>query len=121
MSKLTIKLTVTPSLNKLHSNRWQMWNYKKKYLRELRGYELLALKGKNKMAVDVTRYGSRLLDQDNFTGGLKPLVDSLKEKGLLVDDSPDWCELFIEQKKCKRGEEKTVVVIEDYGQYLLGR
>lgn len=37
----------------------------------------------------IERYGPKKLDNDNFVGGAKQLVDSLVREGFLVDDSPD--------------------------------
>ena len=109
-----IKFTVsaTPSLNKLHSNRWQMVNAKKKYLKELRGYEVYRLKEKKKMKLIYERHGSRFLDQENWFGSTKVLTDAIKEMGLIVDDRQEWLDIqHLPQVKCKRGEEKTEVCL----------
>jgi len=112
MNAIRFTVSVSPSMNQF-KHRWSKLNYKKKYLRELKGYELiLSLKKKVKKAIVYTRYGSRILDKDNYHGGTKPLTDAIKEKGLIVDDSPKWCEIiFMPQQKCKRGMERTEVVI----------
>lgn len=47
--------------------------------------------------VTITRYGKRLLDDDNLVGGAKPLVDSLKALRLIVDDSPRHIALTVFQ------------------------
>lgn len=112
-SIIEFKTSVTPSLNKIISKRWAEYNAKKKYLRQLSGYELLAHKKKRKASITVIRYGSRALDHDNCMGGLKPLIDSIKELGLIVDDSPKWLDLKVEQKKCKRGLEHCIVKIKE--------
>ena len=56
---------------------------------------------KGRRGIHVRRYVSskgHLMDRDNFWGGLKPLVDCLKEQGIFIDDSPRWLEwLEIEQ------------------------
>ncbi len=101
----------TPSLNKLNG-RWAKLNWKKKFLSRLKNYEYLAPKKKCLSRLEITRYGSRILDKDNYHGGVKSLMDSIKEKGLIVDDSPKWCDIiFNEQVKCKRNQEKTEVEI----------
>ena len=42
------------------------------------------------------------------------IKDAIKEKGLIVDDRPEWCEIvYLEQIKCKRGDEKVIVDITD--------
>jgi len=42
-----------------------------------------------KAKITIERYGPKKLDNDNFVGGAKGLVDSLVREGFLVDDSPD--------------------------------
>ncbi len=112
--ELKIQVTVTPSLNKLHKNRWQMLNWKKRYLRELQGYDIYKLKKRVKMRVIYERYGSRTLDQENWFGGTKPLTDALKDLGLIVDDRQEWLEIeHRPQVKCKRGYEKTLIILEE--------
>lgn len=110
-----IKITVsaTKSLNKLQG-RWAMYNSKKTFMKELEGYELIARKDKRKAYVEIIRYGSRSLDVDNFYGGLKPLIDCLKAKGLIVDDNATWLELDASQGKCKRCLECTKIEIGYY-------
>lgn len=39
--------------------------------------------------VTIERFGPRKLDDDNFRGGAKQLMDSLVHEGFLADDSPD--------------------------------
>ena len=41
-----------------------------------------------KVEVVIERYGRRMLDDDNFRGGLKVVIDALKDVGLILDDSP---------------------------------
>jgi len=105
-----ITVTATPSLNKMKS-RWSLSNWKNKYRRELKGYEAFKLKKNKKAIIEVKRYGSRMYDYDNFAGGAKSLIDLLKEKGLIVDDSPKWLDISFSQVKTKRGLEKTVLMI----------
>ena len=109
----TLKIVVdkTPSLNKLHSNRWAMLNWKKKFIKQLRNFEFLCPKQKVKKILVIKRYGSRIYDQDNFIGGLKPLIDAMKEKGIVYDDTEKWLQLKAEQVKCRRNEEKVEIFI----------
>lgn len=63
-------------------------------------------------AVKIISYRSRFLDeQDNLRYGVKALMDALKWAELIVDDSPEWCKVTVEQIKCKRKEERTEVRI----------
>ena len=63
--------------------------------------------------ITVGRYGARPLDWDNMGGGLKFLLDALVKNKIIKDDNPKCVtELNLRQIKCKRKDEKTVVVIE---------
>lgn len=108
---LTVTVTATPSLNKILTSRWAAHNCKKRYMKELDGYGIFALKCKRKCNVEAIRYGSRLLDDDNLKGGAKKLWDCLKVLGLIVDDRPEWFSVNYRQEKCKRGQEKTVFTL----------
>jgi Holliday junction resolvase RusA-like endonuclease len=106
---VNIVLTVTPSLNKIKGH-WQIWNWRKRYIKELSGYCYFAPKTPKRAVLRIKRYGSRELDCDNLVAGLKPLLDAMKKTGLIVDDRSKWLEVkeFV-QVKCKRGEEKLEV------------
>ena len=105
-----ITVSATPSLNKM-KGRWALSNWKNKYRKQLKGYEVFKLKSKKKAIILVERYGSRMYDYDNLAGGFKSCGDVLKEKGLIVDDSPKWIDVSFTQIKVKRGKEKTVIKI----------
>lgn len=55
--------------------------------------------GKERAVVRIVRHACRLLDEDNLKGGVKPLLDCLKEAGLIEDDSPSAIELDVRQEK----------------------
>ena len=59
-------------------------------------------------------YHDRRIDLDNLAIGMKPFVDGLVKCALLEDDGPDHV-IYGEHRfyKCKRGESKTIVVIEE--------
>lgn len=40
----------------------------------------------------------QLLDHDNLWGGAKKVVDAMKELGWIVDDSPTWLTLQVDQE-----------------------
>ena len=63
-----------------------------------------------RLGIKVFRKG-RKYDEDNFTGGLKPLLDGMRDAGYLRNDSPVWLELEPrpEQVKCGEGEERTEI------------
>ena len=63
-------------------------------------------------AVRIIRHGSRQLDFSNlWLGADKLIFDSLVAAELLVDDTPQFLEPTLEQVKCKRKDEKTVIEI----------
>ncbi len=76
-----------------------------------RNWVVFAVGLDKKALVRITRYGSRMLDDDNFRGGAKPLVDALKDAGLIVDDSPKWMTAEYKQVKCTRKEAWTEVEV----------
>ena len=50
-----------------------------------------------KMRVLIQLTKPRLYDLDNFVGGCKPIIDSLRKLGLIHNDSPNWLDLQVEQ------------------------
>lgn len=112
--------TTTPSLN-----QWQRLHYhRRRDLRRAFGKELLVARqassrapwlwnAKGPRRVTIVRYGTRLLDQDNLYGGLKPLVDAMKDVGLIEDDTPELLQLQAEQRKvADRRQAGTVIQIQ---------
>ena len=52
-----------------------------------------------KKCVTITLYRKgRRFDQDNAFGAVKPLVDALRELGLIWNDSPKWLDLGVAQR-----------------------
>jgi hypothetical protein len=111
------------------------------YQRALR-YEILCVAGKQRLEapfpwarLTIWRYSSGILDRDNLFGGCKALIDCLTtpfEKrvrsgpakgtkalgnalglGFIDDDNPKVCDLHAFSRKAKRGNEKTVIRIEE--------
>ena len=63
-----------------------------------------------KSFVRVTSYRVRLLDKRNLHE--KAFVDALQKCGAIVDDSPKWCEVEVEQVKVDYDwQQKTVIEI----------
>ena len=108
----------SPSLNRLTGKHWAYHH------RLRRHWSMLILVAKNhanigdwqaleKAQVTVTREGYKLLDTDNYFGGLKCLLDSLKDHHLIVDDSPDHLTLSAGQRRISRSEyPRTLIVIQ---------
>lgn len=68
--------------------------------------------GPQRALVRIKRFGTRLLDEgDNLPGSAKPLVDCLKEAGLIHDDTREWLELEVTQERVPAGQERTEVEI----------
>lgn len=107
---------VTPSLNELLRIHFR----KRKRLKQDYEWQLIAsgandsqykVNGIKKRRVEIRSFRSRLLDQDNFIGGLKPLLDSLVEMDLLLDDGPEYLSLKAEQENSR--DQRTEIIIED--------
>ena len=106
----------TPSLN---ATRWKHWRvaYREKQLwqQEVRAARLKAGHYRpvapRRARVTVERYG-RELDPDNFVGGLKSILDSLRLEGLIADDNPNSLELVPRQFA---GKPRTVITVESLG------
>jgi len=90
---------VTPSLNEWQRKHWRsrkkinetwQWEIFIAYMQKERSEQGQAI---NKKEITVISCRKQLCDPDNFIGGLKPLIDALKNNKLIVDDSPEWIEL----------------------------
>ena len=68
-------------------------------------------KGVQKPVVRFTLYRNRLLDPDNAAGSVKDLLDGLRHARLISGDEWHTITLQVEQVKCKRAEERTVVEV----------
>jgi hypothetical protein len=55
------------------------------------------------MRIEILVFRSRLLDEDNLAGGVKPVLDALKTSqhglGWIWNDSPEFLKLFVRQEK----------------------
>lgn len=110
---------MTPS-----QNTWQRshWGKQKKLKTAI---ELLIRVGLNELGlygaarpncrvrVIIRRYSSHhtSLDRGNFIGGCKPLLDALRDEGVIFDDSERWLEDRYEQHACKRGAARTEIEV----------
>src|SRR5271165_1847725 len=66
--------------------------------------------------VRITRRSTRLLDRDNLWGSVKPLLDSLRDSGLVAGDDEASIQLDVRQEKVKHlAERGTIVEIERIG------
>jgi hypothetical protein len=54
------------------------------------------------------------MDWDNFCSSFKHVGDALVKEGVILDDNPAIVVSFVpEQLKCKRADQKVIVIIED--------
>lgn len=67
--------------------------------------------GMGRIGVRFTLYRQRLLDPDNAAGSVKDLLDGLRRAALIPEDDWHTIALQVEQVKCKRAEERTVVEV----------
>lgn len=103
----------TPSLNKYSGSHWRTRHRWRDRWRWLIRAALLNSRSKNyrpegalrahaatggRVRVSITRYGARMLDEDNLHGGTKPLRDCLVAEGLLKDDRPQFAEFNVSQQ-----------------------
>lgn len=66
-----------------------------------------------RVRLSITVFRGRLLDPDNFVGGLKFLIDALVRLGWLRDDSSEWLDLVPPmQVLAQGGYQRTRIVIE---------
>jgi len=74
-----------------------------------------ARKHEGKVTVQYIGYKSILMDWDNFCSSFKHIGDALVEKEIISDDKPAIVVQFIPQQiKCKRDEQKVIIIIKDY-------
>lgn len=65
-----------------------------------------------RVRVTIIRHGIALLDFDNGAGGCKALVDALRYEGLIVNDDPGSIDFVFTQRKVKRKNKGTEIIIE---------
>jgi hypothetical protein len=115
---MTITLCIpepTPSLNE---HKWKHWSHHKNLRRHWSMLVLIATMEKGTTPpraplhahVEVTRFGKRQLDDDNFRGGLKSLIDSLKDHRLILDDDAKHMTLIATQKPLVKGDKPCTLV-----------
>lgn len=68
-------------------------------------------RGAGRRFVCITRCGVRLLDRDNLWGGVKPACDALRYAGLIRDDDPSAVLLYVRQKKVRKDQTGTQIII----------
>lgn len=102
MKSATILLELeTPSNNDLiRMNKFKYRDLKNRYIKTVYTafnelVDLIPLSEEKEMReIKIISVRSRLLDPDNFIGGLKPLIDAIKELKYISDDSPKRLKLY---------------------------
>jgi hypothetical protein len=62
--------------------------------------------------VQLVRYGwNRIKDKDNYYGGVKELLDVLKDEKLFIDDDEQYIDLQIRQE-VDRSNQRTLIILE---------
>ncbi len=66
-------------------------------------------------SLEIERRGIRTLDEDNLTGGLKPVIDSLAKLGFLADDTPDVIvhTYYHQTRVPTKGEQRTIITLRE--------
>lgn len=59
--------------------------------------------------IRIASYRNRLLDFANLVGGCKPIIDQLKHRGYIRDDSVRWFRCDYSQVQVPRVDERTVI------------
>jgi hypothetical protein len=68
----------------------------------------------------VMHRASFLLDMDNAFAAVKPVVDGLKDAGLIQDDTPALLELRVQQQRvASRKAQKTMIRVEGEPELVL--
>lgn len=101
------KAAVPPSNNELKRMHWAKyrriresfaWVLQRELIRT--GFPCLPCQAP-KMRVLITIHShvarARRLDSDNLWGGCKPLIDAMRDAGLIRNDSPKWLDLGISE------------------------
>lgn len=115
MEKICRIDALTISQNKLNKLHWSAVRGRGGYRDEWYWHVKLAIGTHNKPReefcyVRIVRIAKRHLDQDNFIGGCKYLLDGLREFGHIKDDSTKCVKVIYEQKKPKRGDRDHMLI-----------
>jgi hypothetical protein len=111
---------VTPSLNETQRMHWakrrklaRAWAWDFTVWMRVLDHATWIAAGRRRVAIE--RVGAKLLDKDNLVGGVKIPVDAMNRLGIIRDDSPEWLELEVTQRKAAKGEKPhTEITITDH-------
>ena len=99
------------SLNQLLKKHWSFYKDYKDRWRDHISAKLARcrLRPVGMIEVEIIAYVSRLMDEDNFIGGTKPIPDTLISLGWILDDSTKLVKVVRRQEKAKYLGIKTVL------------
>lgn len=108
----------SPSMNTFNGRHWRHYREQKKLWEKYvwvakADAGVFGMPMLERAKVRFERYGVKLLDEDNLTGGCKMILDSLKALGLIEDDSPGHVTLTVVQKQTTKDKIRTVIHIEE--------
>jgi hypothetical protein len=70
-------------------------------------------RSKKRISLRITRYATRLLDEDNLSGA-KLAIDQLRYAGIIPNDDPESTKIILDQIKVKhKTEERTEIEIKE--------
>jgi hypothetical protein len=110
-TEIMIPNHVTPSLNDSLGQNWKQRNqHRKRYEKII--WALTRNQHKGPVRLEIYRHSSGTLDEDNLYGGCKQLVDALKNRKVIIDDTPAIIrERKYEQVKISRVATKMMVIV----------
>ena len=111
----------TPSLNEIQGWHWTFAKREKQAI----GWKLASALNKlpaippatGKRRLTITRHGKGRLDTANLLGGVKWLEDAIKDRGLLIDDRDEFCELVVSQVVSRKVAPFTEILLENIYEY----
>jgi Holliday junction resolvase RusA-like endonuclease len=129
-SKITLEIPrVPPSLNQIigrgkkyshpgdYKRLQQLWKDEiaialspRALLRRMR--QLIEDEPPVKVRIQAKVYRKKLLDPDNLMGGFKPVLDVMKQLGIIKDDSPEWIEFPMPKQEVDRRRPRTILTLE---------
>lgn len=101
------------SRNKLDSMHWSKRSkYSKLWeARIIVAFRFRCPQATGKVKIKITSCRPRILDQDNFIGGCKGIIDAMKRLGMIVDDTPKLIDVEYEQVFAPAKEAKTILEV----------
>lgn len=113
LQKMGYKVDANGNYSRIETNTPRVSNPKPKPVtrKTLQDTDKAQKGSKERIVLRITRYATRLLDEDNLAGA-KLLVDQLRYAGIIPNDDPQCLKIILDQIKVKyKTEERTEVEI----------